>query len=230
MMNRLQSELHRLYVTPAVADTSADEGQVRAAVLALARPADWAALSAVWRGVQADLALPAPAIAVNGVDGYQLWFSTVEPMLASQAQGFLKALCARYLGDIAGKRLSLTTADDAMPPRPTQSGQWSAFVAADLAPVFADEPWLDIPPNPEGQADVLCRLESIKTEDLQTALTRLGIGPPQISSQPASSTLPTDGTDLDPERFLRQVLNDETVALGLRIEAAKALLPRRSGR
>ena len=32
------------------------------------------------------------------------------------------------------------------------------------------------------------------------------------------------GPDVDPRRFLQQVLNDETVALALRIDAAKALL------
>jgi len=32
--------------------------------------------------------------------------------------------------------------------------------------------------------------------------------------------------DVDPRRFLQHVLNDETVTLALRIEAAKALLQR----
>ncbi len=219
-MNRLQTELHRLYVT----GQPADDGRVRAAMLELARPADWTALSTVWRGAQADLALPAPAIAVNGIDGYQLWFSLAEPVLASQALGFLGALCARYLSDIAGQRLGLTTAVDALPPRAAQSGQWSAFVAADLAPVFADEPWLDIVPSPEGQADVLCRLASIKSADFQTALERLGTAQAPISNDPVARTIKTAGTELDPESFLRQVMNDGSVALDLRIEAAKALL------
>ena len=53
-------------------------------VLELTGPADWDVLSAVWRGVQADLELPAPAIAVSGTDGLQLWFSLEAPVPAAQ--------------------------------------------------------------------------------------------------------------------------------------------------
>ena len=83
-MNRLNTELRRLYLVSHAEDVDTGaappalvgrEGQVRALVLGLARPADWSALSAVWQGVQADLELPAPAIAVAGTDGLQLWFS-----------------------------------------------------------------------------------------------------------------------------------------------------------
>ena len=66
-MNRLQSELNRLYhaqaqehanaaVEPALSGTG---DTVRAMVLEITQPAGWAQLSSVWRGVQADLALPA---------------------------------------------------------------------------------------------------------------------------------------------------------------------------
>lgn len=219
-MTRLQSELHRLYLP----QSSAAASGVRAAVLTLARPADWTAMSALWRGVQADLGLPAPAIAVNGVDGYQLWFSLAEPVLASQALGFIEALRARYLSEIASKRLGLTSTVDAMPPQATLTGQWSAFVAADLAPVFADEPWLDIVPSPDGQADVLCRLQPIKSADFQAALERLGPMQTPVSAGPASLPSTTASEGLDAETFLRQVMNDDSVALGLRIEAATALL------
>ena len=57
-------------------------GRVRALVLELGRPADWDALLAVWQGVQADLALPAPTIAVSGTDAYQLWFSVAQKCCA----------------------------------------------------------------------------------------------------------------------------------------------------
>lgn len=79
-MNPLQTELQRLY--------SAPEGVVRALVLELARPADWGLLSPVWRGLQTDLALPAPAVMVSGVDGYQLWLSLAEPVPWRRRQGF----------------------------------------------------------------------------------------------------------------------------------------------
>ena len=115
-MNRLQAEFHRLYLPPSPDGRSHDfgepgligaEGRMRAMVLGLARPADWPELSALWRGVQADLELPAPAIAVNGVDGYQLWFSLSEPVPVAQAHAFLDALRQRYLGTIAPDRLAM---------------------------------------------------------------------------------------------------------------------------
>jgi hypothetical protein len=130
-MNPLQTEIQRLYAAP--------EGQVRALVLELARPA--------------DLALPAPAIAVTGVDGYQLWLSLVEPVPVAEAAVFLEALRQHYLGAVAPKRISLlpSLADTAVQPSPVPSqqsanGYWSAFVAPDLAPIFADDPWLDQAP------------------------------------------------------------------------------------
>jgi hypothetical protein len=219
-MNRLQSELHRLF-RPGCA-----------AVLALGRPADWQALAKVWRGVQADLGLPAPAIAINGVDGFELWFALAAPVPAAQALGFLDALRVRYLGDIAPARIGMSGAViEAAPPVMMQGEQWSAFIAADLAPVFADEPWIDTPPSADGQADLLVRLTPIKADDFQVALTRLAGAvmpdpqPPAADSGPARTppALPT-GADLDPRRFLQDLLNDSTVALALRIEAAKALL------
>jgi hypothetical protein len=215
-MNRLPAELHRLFDLPA---GPAGAG-VRAMVLELARPADWEALAAVWRGVQADLELPAPAIAVNGRDGYQLWFSLAEPVAAPQAQAFLAALRERYLGTIAAARVGITLpAGDVLPPLQQPSGHWSAFVAPDLAPVFADEPWLDTPPNAEGQADLLARLQRIKRADFEATLGRLG-----PATAPAAPAPRTTAATQDPRSFLLAVMNDESVALGLRIEAAKALL------
>jgi len=232
-MNRLQSELHRLYAPLASAKQSADTGgsrlpaadtSVRAAVLTLARPADWEAIAKVWRGVQTDLGLPAPAIAVSGIDGYQLWFSFAEPVTAAQAAAFTDALRTRYLCDIAPQR---TLDAGTLPPYQTKPGHWSAFVAPDLAPVFADEPWLDIPPNLDGQADLLGRLESIASTDFLAALQRLEATDVQAhtTAAPGTHNIVRADAALDPRSFLLKVMHDETVALGLRIEAAKALLP-----
>ena len=288
-MNRLTTELQRLYAPPPPdgLDLAPDQaslvnaqGQVRAMVLELGRPADWAALAKVWHGVQAELDLPAPAIAVSGVDGYQLWFSLAEPLPAAQALAFLELLCLRYLADIKPHRISLMpalvaasaqparVAASAQPARharpvPAQqagSGRWSAFVAPDLAPVFADEPWLDLPPNPDGQAGLLSRLKSTIAADFQRALETLSpalpalrAGDPRplsalsaLSAQPAAAAAATlaaladpatasgdlvgspaapAGARRAPKTFLFDVMNDASVALGLRIEAAKALLP-----
>jgi len=254
-MNRLQSELRRLYLPHSAADPGADteasdlidaKGMVRAMVLELARPANWDVLSKVWRAVQTDLELPAPAIAVSGTDGLQLWFSLSEPVSVAQAHAFLESLRVRFLADIAPKRLSLRPVVDAsaphqalhassVPAEQEQTGNWSAFVAPDLAPVFADTPWLDIPPSNDGQADLLSRLQSIKPPAFEAALEWLK----PATAQPAGVAPEAMGTDagrmpvqpvvsvgsLDAKRFLLQVMNDETVALALRIEAAKALLP-----
>ena len=241
-MNRLHGETERLFGCPApdTGPASADPGiKVRALVLQVARPADWAALATVWNGVQRDLSLPAPAIAVNGVDGFQLWFSLAEPTPPAQAVAFLDGLCRRYLGDVPSERLGLAPGPQVPTwlPHPVPALQddgrlWSAFVAPDLAPLFCDEPWLDTAPPDLGQSDLLARLQSISPADFQRALDKLspgpeaGFEPPNAEGKdpPPTSLAPEVGSR-DPMRFLQDVMNNPAVPLALRIEAAKALLP-----
>lgn len=232
-MNRLSSELQRLYALPA----THDEGVTRAMVIEVARPADWAVLSAVWQGVQVDLALPAPAIVVNGRDGFGLWFSLVDPVPLNQAMAFLEALSARYLSGLAPERLALLPLTQGS--RPMQAlqafmdagalevteDQWSAFVAPDLAPVFNDTPWLDLPPSQAGQADLLSRLDSIKTADFHRALVGLAPVAPPATPWQAGQALPEGRVYQDPRQFLLDVMNNEALDMAWRIEAAKALLP-----
>jgi hypothetical protein len=224
-------------------------------VLELARPADWPMLSALWRGVQTDLEFPAPAIAVSGVDAYQLWFSLAEPVSVAQARAFLEALRLRYLGLVAPERISMRPSVDAsmsskiqhamlVPALQPATGRWSAFVAPDLAAIFSEEPWLDLPPNPEAQAKVLSRLECIKPAVFQAILERLSPVVRTATSPMTSVADETDGSQadpevkasaphgnsLDPKGFLLGVMNDKTIELHLRIEAAKALLPYFEGR
>ena len=248
-MNRLNTELHRLYlaIDTGDADTGATpprlvgrNSRVRALVLGLARPADWSALSAVWQGVQADLELPAPAIAVAGADGLQLWFSLSQAVAVEQAQTFLQGLRLRYLGHIAPARVDAQPRTDATAPDHVLHARvvpaslegtenWSAFVSSDLAAVFAEEPWLDLPPGPDAQAELLSRLASIAPADFELALARLGPTAPTDTLLPPLKPLPaagaTHGDALHPRRFLMAVMNDPGVTLALRIEAAKALLP-----
>ena len=229
-MNPLQTELQRLYLAP--------EGLVRALVLELARPADWGLLSPVWRGLQTDLALPAPAVMVSGGDGYQLWLSLAEPVPLAEAATFLEALRRHYLAEVAPQRIRLTPALAApasqpalpVPSQQLATGYWSAFVAPDLAPIFADEPWLDQPPSPEAQASVLAGLQSIKAAAFAAALARLRPvaptkRPPEPSSSVTSCAPLASSERLSPKAFLLAVVQDPAVALDLRIEAAKALLP-----
>jgi hypothetical protein len=225
-MNRLQSELHRLYLLPLSGRLIGELGEVRAMVMELARPADWDVLGPVWRGVQADLQLPAPGIAVSGTDGLQLWFSLQESVSTARAAAFLARLRASYLPGVATARVRLLPSAtevshgaSLVPAVHEPTGNWSAFVAPDLAPVFADTPWLDIEPGAEGQADLLARLQSIKPAAFDAAMLRL-----QPAALPEASPPEAPSPDVDPRRFLQQVLNDETAALALRIEAAKALL------
>jgi hypothetical protein len=243
-MNSLQAEWDRLY-RAAAARARTDEGgllhadgSVRALVLELARPADWDALSTLWRGVQTEFGLPAPGIAVSGVDGFQLWFSLAEAIPAAQAQDFLQALRQHYLPAVAHARLRLwPSVDGGQPahaaPVPCQigdSGHWSAFVAPDLVAIFVDEPWLDVSPSTEAQASVLARLHPIQAAAFTAACSRLRpvalvLAQHRAAAAPSHALAVAASADLDPRRFLQDVLNDPGVALDLRIAAAQALLP-----
>ena len=232
-MTPLQFELDRLYGLDASAAPGAAQAAaqgVRALVLELRPPAGWAQLSSVWTGVQADLGFPPPAIAVSGVDALQLWFSLASPTLPSAGELFLQGLRARYLPDLGSTHVRLI-ADAAQlplaPPLETRPDHWSAFVAPDLASVFADTPWLDFPPHGEGQAALLRALEPIRQVAFEAALSELG-GMEDVPVDLKPSGLPevpaSEQAGADAERFLRSVMNDEAVPMALRIEAAKGLL------
>lgn len=245
---RLTQELSRLYrvAHPAhEAPTSlvGADGHVCALILEIARPADWAVLSAAWQGAQADLELPAAAIAVSGTDGLQLWFSVSEPVPVREAAAFLQGLHHRYLPGVPAKRVHLypQPASDAarawahapQVPALQASGNWSAFISADLPAVFADEPWLDLPPNPEQQADILSRLRSISRPQFQQALALLGTAPqPEDTAHPVRATAATPAQEAeaaDPRAFLLQVMHNPQIDMQHRIEAAKVLLAHGAG-
>ena len=224
-MNALQTELERLYPTPDSAN-----GEVRRVVLELARPASWDDLAKVWQGVQADLGLPAPGIAVSGTDAYQLWFSLARPVPFSQATAFVAGLRKQYLDDIDAGRVSMPSPASTPPPFEKAPGRWAAFVAPDLASLFVDEPWIDHPPGVDAQAALLSRLQVIKAEAWAHALARLQPAATTASATTASNSpgAPAVRT-LDARQFLLDVMNDPAVDLRLHIEAAKALLPRAGG-
>lgn len=258
-MSNLKAELRRLYLCNAPHCGATDDQEpcliapdalVRAMVLELARPADWKTLSTMWRGVQTDLELPAPAIAVNGIDGYQLWFSIAVPVPVPDARAFLESLRSRYLGAIAQERIAIYPSRDAsvpskmdhatlVPAQRPETGQWSAFVAPDLASIFCEQPWLDVCPSPDAQASVLSRIEPIQAAVFDAVLERMCLPITAEKAPLSSDTAEHDDrlisagvkpsalqtTGLDPKRFLLDVMNDTAVELHLRIEAAKALLP-----
>jgi hypothetical protein len=219
---RLQTELQRLF------DTQPDaQCRVRTLVLGISGPADWPALAAVWRGVQTDLNWPAPAIAINGVDAFELWMPLQVAVSQEEARRALQHLCARYLGDVAPARWRLWPALDeglvappqAQPQLHAATGRWSAFVAPDLAAVFGDDPSLDLPPGDDAQAEVLSRIQPIPAADWQRAIASAA---PPVRQTHTSSTTTTPHDD--PRRFLLSLMNDATVDMALRVEAAKALL------
>ena len=265
-MSPLQPELQRLYgwaspaaVLAAVLGTPSTEpaDPVRCLVVALTRSPRWQDLEPLWRGVQSELGLPAPAIAVAGAAGLQLWFSLAEPVAVQQALVFMDALRTRFLPDVRADRVhcgfcgglrgeGLAEAgmhDPAaevvpVPALLDESGRWSSFVAADLVAVFDDTPWLDVKPSEEGQATLLRGLATTQRSAFEQACQVLGLPAVPAPVMPDSrapqatavSTPPAAGLSLvftaqdDPRRFLLQVMNDNNVALALRIEAAKALL------
>ncbi len=256
-MNRLDTELHRLYLpqpqpaaprpaeaaqpdSPALINT---DGQVRALVLELASAAGWEAVAALWQGLQNELELPAPAIAISGA-GYQVWISLAEPVAMAQARAFLESLCQRLLAGISPRHVRLLpeleaetsgTAHAEGPARharliPAQLGQsdrWSAFISPHLAAMFADEPWLDLRPSPDAQADLLLGLKRLSPAEWQQAERQLE--PAEATSASATTSAAAAATpaaaEQDPRRFLLAVMNDPAIEMGLRIKAAKALLP-----
>jgi hypothetical protein len=154
----------------------ADGARTRALVIEWGRPADWPALGALWQAVQAELGWPAPLIAVNGRDAFQLWVSLAEPVPAAAAQETAQALAARWLPQapaaLMARRLACwprrsvaATAWShaaAVPARqPGAEVRWSAFVSPDLAALFGDDPALDIDPGDEAQADLMARHQPI---------------------------------------------------------------------
>lgn len=221
-MTRLPAEIDRLY------------GPGRALVLELVQPADGRALLAAWAGVQTELDLPAPAIAVSGSDALQLWFSTAVPVGPSAGQRFLQGLHARFLPEVPPAQLRLSAEEADRPASPCAEvgpERWSAFVTHDLASLFAETPWLDLPPNLEGQAAMLAALRPIRKADFDAALARLGgvdAGAAALATPSTSTRSPTpaaaEPSTADPPRFLASVMNDEAAPLALRVEAARILL------
>ena len=242
-MSRLEEERRRLFGLDRGCDdaTEAAPDTTRVLVLELARPATWPPLAAVWQGVQAELAWPAPAIAVNGVDGLQLWFSLAEPVPLAEAQQALAALHARYLAGLPQHQLAVWPPTPplgrpqtlAVPAPQVASGGWSAFVAADLAALFEDTPWLDLPPGAEAQASLLMAGRSVTPAQWRAGLATLaGPAAPPAPANPqqtaaASFSAPAAGPSASAalaRNFLLQVMQDEAVPLAQRIEAARALL------
>lgn len=255
-MNKLIAELQRLFFYPGLSpdeasllsgaaqvfDPQGPDGQLRAMVLGVSGADAWDYVAALWQAVQDDLQLPAPVVAVTGADGFQLWFSLADPMPQAKAGAFLAGLCRRYLAEVPAARLTPCPGSPVhvVPAINGASGKWSAFIDPSMGRVLAHEPWLDIAPNPERQADLLGNFTRIDRGAFERALLQLA-PPPVVTAgslvpaePPGVPVLPTlgsterlgvEGRFGDPKSFLLAVMNDPTASATHRIDAAKALLP-----
>ena len=196
--------------------------------------------------MQAEWRWPEPAIAVNGSDAFELWFSLAEPLPRAEAVELLDQLRRRYLDGVRPERLrvwpvagNVESEAPACPPFSAGPERWAAFVTPDLPAVFGDDPALDFEPGADAQAELLARLRPVSAAELRRALPSLGeTGQPAVASHEAaasptpkqptppliSSVTAAIGPCNDPYAFLTAVMNDTTVPLALRIEAAKGLL------
>lgn len=255
-MNKLIAELQRLFFYPGLSpdeasllsgaaqvfDPQGPDGQLRAMVLGVSGAETWDYVAALWQEVQDDLQLPAPVMAVTGADGFQLWFSLAEPVPVAKAHSFLAGLRRRYLAEVPEARLTVCPAGavSLVPAINGASGKWSAFIDPSMGRVLAHEPWLDIAPNPERQADLLSHFQRIERAAFERAVMQLA-PPPVVTAQsvveavqPGLPVMPmlgsterlgVEGHFSDPQSFLLAVMNDPTASAAHRIDAAKALLP-----
>lgn len=222
------------------------QGQGACVVAWHVRAADSEWVSRVWVGVQAEAGWPAPALAVDGAEGWLVCFALPPARPVAEARSVLRALIQDLLrragvtvsaSDVAAWRFTCwpdelpadaatgATTDNVPVPRQTGPDRWSAFVAPDLVPVFAESPWLDCEPGQEGQAALLGKLQPISAADWARMAP-----PPASEVSPAvadESGLGRQGGKAvagDPRSFLLTVMNDASVDMALRIEAARVLL------
>jgi hypothetical protein len=212
-------------------------GMVRTMVISFARGSYWEQVAALYQGVQEDFDLPAPAISVSVEDGYQIWFSLLEPVPLLQAQAFLSTLRLKYLADIPVSRLKFRPGAEGsenphslsvlplMPTAKEPTERWSAFIDPSMGSMFIDEPWLEMAPDLDQQAAMLAGVEPVKAEDFQRVLTIMQATPVSSGGDQLASSPGLGSHFTDPKSFLMAVMNDPQASLRDRIEAAKALLP-----
>lgn len=202
-------------------------------------------VSRLWTLVQTEAGLPPPAISVDGVSGWRLWFALAQPCPQAEVEGVLGQLLSGLMNQSEGEPPAALVfscwpaqpaaaleaghaapraeaeSESEWPPVPRQVApdRWSAFVAPDLVPVFAESPWLDCAPGEEGQAALLARLVPIKAADW-ARLASVAVAPGPL----AQVEIAHGGSTQAARAFLLSVMNDDRAELALRIEAARVLL------
>lgn len=243
-MNRLNAERHRLFGLPGkpvsaggeAGDKQATPGGHRLLRLVFRRPGDWEQVANIFHGIQDDLELPAPPVSVDG-RGFCLWFPLAQVVSREQAHLFLTCLIDRYAADLLPDRIEAEAVDavELPPARLASDERWSAFIDPGMGSLFIDEPWLEMAPTPDKQAELLAGFSEIKAEEFERALSRLAPAaprtpsvsdtPPHESAPAADGKLSLNGPHADPQSFLLAVMNNQNASPALRVEAAKALLP-----
>ncbi|MBS1145129.1 MAG: hypothetical protein H6R14_2535 [Proteobacteria bacterium] len=229
-MSRLQSEFQRLFRLTADGDIALTDSHGRVSTLAIriVRGRDWPSVATLLDDLRESLGLPLPAVSVDAKTGFLLWFPLAEPVAADAAARFLAALCRRYLGDIADFDIALLPGADAQLPRipalSPDNERWSAFIDPTMGAMFVEEGGLDFEPNPDRQADLLAAVKPITSADFIRALATLTADEAASGAPVKHASSAVIGHFADPREFLQAVMNDPSVPLALRIEAAKALL------
>lgn len=243
-MNKLNAERHRLFRLPGKPVSAGGEAGDKQATprghrllrLAFRRPGDWERVASIFHGIQDDLELPAPPVSVDG-RGFCLWFPLAQAVSREQANTFLTCLIARHAADLPSDRIEAEAVDalELPPARLAGDERWSAFIDPGMGSLFIDEPWLEMAPTPDKQAELLAGFSEIKAEEFERALSRLAPAAPRTpsasdtprheSAPAADGKLSLNGPHADPQSFLLAVMNDPNASPALRVEAAKALLP-----
>lgn len=188
-MEKLIAELRRLYLpdhqhpptaaledhlranTTLAIDLATDTGTARALVLDFPRAADeqhWLLLCELANALQQDLALPAPAVSVNGADKFNLWLSFAQPVTLARLRRFHALLHRTYFSDMDAAPAA--TVVELPPCLHQRSGLWAAFINPAMGASLADDLGLEMPPPLSAQAAFLQSLDSITTEQFEHAL------------------------------------------------------------
>lgn len=224
-MDIFQREVSRLFAHDGHEDLTRIElinsdGKVKTLVLSLKSEHFQVLADFLW-GIVEDRKYPMPAIAVTPEEGFQVWIPLDESIELDTACIMADSLRGRYMAEVptAGyvirpSKLNPSLNCVQLPPTEYSGGRWSAFVDPTLVAMFKDESWLETPPNLDKQGELLSRIEAA------TGIAEKGGNEPVESN----SAVPSGGLKLNAYEFLVMVMNDASLDIQHRIEAAKVLL------
>lgn len=214
-MNKLMSELTRLYLPPGAqaqcgtVDLVAADGATRAIAIPFRKVAGdeaghWERLCALANTLQQELGFPAPAVSVASAGGYVLWLSLAQPVALDEVRRFVDLL-ARAHPELALSAAAVGVPLELPPCADAASGKWAAFIHPGMGASFADESGLDMAPPAAGQVAFLDGLDSIDAVQWRAAIAQLAPAPaaaPATTPACADGLLLKDATLDDIVRFL----------------------------